>query len=176
MAAANTLIQWRSDGQLSCFVLKSNCKYSHHPFLSWVDSAHSSLILFDSKTFNCAKIKLALNSIKLYFCVSQPNQMARLWRGFLPENRPGALWEQTHFHCVRCIHKCGKPCVAVAPSSREREEGVWPGHVQPRAGSCGSSGEGNWETWAPSPHTDRQQTDTQTDGEEIRRKINPPGE
>lgn len=99
----------------------------------------------------------------------QPDQMVCLWRGSWPENRPEALWEQTHFYCVRRILKCGKPCAAAAPSSREAGEGVWPGHVRPCAGSRGSSEEGNCETWSATTHTHgrrthTQQTDTRADG------------
>lgn len=92
----------------------------------------------------------------------QPDQMACLWRGSWPENRPEALWEQTHFHCVRRILKCGKPCAAAAPSSREAGEGVWPGHVRPCAGSRGSAEEGNCETWSATTHTHARTADGHT--------------
>lgn len=54
-------------------------------------------------------------------------------RGFKPGNCPEALWKQTHFHCFQLSGghaKCGKSCVAVAPSHGGGGEGVRRGHDQ----------------------------------------------
>lgn len=69
------------------------------------------------------------------------------------------------------IHKCGKPCVTVAPSSGEREEGVRPGHVGPcDVGVVGAQRRGTGK-----PETQQQQTDGHMGGGGGR-KVNPPGE
>ncbi len=79
------------------------------------------------------------------------------------------LGESRHTSIVRAAEQAAFRSVGSRVSwwlpAPEREEGVWPGHVQPCAGSCGSSEEGNWETWSPTQtadrHTDRWRADKQ---------------
>ena len=58
-----------------------------------------------------------------------------------------ALWEQTHFYCLGgwagCIQKCGKPCVPVAPSPRERRACDWGTLSLVQGASCGSWRQGS---------------------------------
>lgn len=73
--------------------------------------------------------------------VSQPDQMARLWRGFPPESRPEALWEQTHFHCV-----CSWAAAYTSVGSRVSQWLPAPERER-RACDRGTLGLVMWELW-----------------------------
>lgn len=150
-------------------------------FMSWTDSAGSSLlfILLDNKHLNISVNKTLIkpqklnqiyiylsrnNVLKLYFltlCVSAVSYSRTRWLicevAFCLRTVP-RLCESRHTSIVCAAEQAAYRSVGSRVSlwlpAPEREEGVWPGHVQACAGSCGSSEEGNWETWAaPLSHT-----------------------